>query len=53
MKTIELEVSIVDKIISYTIVDGNSGLNVILIRIIEKLGLNITYTSSYVINMAN
>lgn len=53
MKAIELEVSIVDKIIPYTIVDGSSGLNIMLISTIEKLGLSITGPSFYIINMAN
>lgn len=53
VKVIELEVLIISKIISYTIVDGSNELNIQLIRIIEKLGLSTIYLSFYVVNMIN
>lgn len=43
----------VDKFISYTIVDGDNRLNITLIRNIEKLRLSIIRPSFYMINMAN
>lgn len=39
IKMVEIEVMIVDKVILNALVDRGSGLNIISIKIIEKLGL--------------
>lgn len=48
-----MKVFVVDKIISYTIVDGNSRLNIMHVRTMEKLGVIITSTFPHVIKMTN
>ena len=53
VKAVEIEVSIVDKILPNTLVDGGSGLNIMPLQTMEKLGLDITGPSPFVINMAN
>lgn len=53
VKAIEIEVSITDKIISYTIINGGSGLNIMSFQPIKKLELNATYPSPFVIKIAN
>ncbi len=50
---IELEVGIMDKIIPNALVDGGSGLNIMPLSTMEKLGLKITSPSPYVVNMAD
>jgi hypothetical protein len=50
---IELEVGIMDKIIPNALVDGGSGLNIMPLCTMEKLGLKITGLSPYVVNMAD
>lgn len=53
VKAIEIEVSMVEKIIFNTILDGGSDLNIISFQIMKKLGMNITSPSSFVIKMTN
>ncbi len=50
---IELEVGIMDKIIPNALVDGGSGLNIMPLSTMEKLGLKITSPSPYVVNMVD
>ncbi|KAH9548555.1 hypothetical protein CY35_11G093300, partial [Sphagnum magellanicum] len=50
---IKLEVGIMDKIIRNALVDGGSGLNIMLLSTMEKLSLKITGPSPYVVNMAD
>jgi hypothetical protein len=42
-----------DKIIPNALVDGGSGLNIMPLSTLEKLGLKITGPSPYVVNLAN
>lgn len=53
VKAVEVKVSIVDKILPNALIDGGSGLNIMSVQTIEKLGLDITGPSPFVINMAN
>ena len=53
VKAVEIEVSIVDKILPNALVDGGSGLNIMPLQTMKKLGLDITGPSPFVINMAN
>jgi hypothetical protein len=53
VKAVEIEVSIVDKIIPNVLVDGGSSLNIMPLHTMEKLGLELTGPSPFVINMAN
>lgn len=53
IKAVEIETTIVDKVVPNILVDGGSGLNIIPAQIIKKLGLSLTGPSSFVINMAN
>ena len=53
VRPIEIEVSMVDKILPKVLVDGGSGLNIMPLQTMEKLGLEITGPSPFVINMAN
>lgn len=53
MKAVEIEVMIVDKVIPNALVDGGSGLNIMPLQTMEKLGLSLTGYSPFVINMAN
>jgi hypothetical protein len=50
---IELEVGIMDKIIPNALVDGGSGLNIMPLSTMEKLGFKITGPSAYVVNLAD
>ncbi len=50
---IELEVGIMDKIIPNALMDGGSGLNIMPLSILEKLGLKIIGPSPYVVNLAD
>lgn len=51
VKAIEIEVMIVDKVISNAFMDGWSGLNIMSMQTIEKLGQCLTRFSSFVINL--
>jgi len=42
IKAVEIEVVIVDKVILHTLVDGGSGLNILPLHTMEKLGLSLT-----------
>lgn len=53
VRAVEIEATIVDKILPKVLVDGGSGLNIMPLRTMEQLGLEITEPSPYVINMAN
>jgi hypothetical protein len=50
---IELEVGIMEKIIPNALVDGGSGLNIMPLSTMEKLGLKITGPSPYVVNLVD
>ena len=50
---IEVEVEIMDKIIPHTLVDGGSGINIMPLSTLEKLGLELTGPSPFVINVAD
>ena len=47
------EVMVVDKVVPYVLVDGGSGLNILLEDTMKKLGRNLTGPSPFIINMAN
>ena len=53
VKAVEIEVTIVDKVVPHVLVDGGSSLNILPEHTMRKLGLNLTGPSSFVINMAN
>ncbi|XP_073391991.1 uncharacterized protein [Physcomitrium patens] len=53
MKAVEIEVTIVDKVVLNVLIDGSSGLNIMPLHTMEKLGLNLTRPSSFVLNMAD
>jgi len=53
VKVVEIDVSIVDKILFKVLINGGSGLNIMPLQIMKKLGLDITEPSSFVINMTN
>lgn len=53
VKVIEIEVMIVDKIISNAFVDRGSSLNIMAIQTMEKLGLSLIELLSFVINIEN
>ena len=42
-----------DKVVPNVLVDGRSGLNILLEHTMKKFGLNLTGPSPFVINMAN
>ncbi len=50
---IEFEVGIMDKITPNALVDGGSGLNIMPLSTMEKLGFKITSPSPYVVNLAD
>lgn len=50
---IELEVQIMDKIIPNALVDGGSGLNIMFLSTMKKLGLKVTSPSPNVVNLTN
>ena len=49
----EIEVEIIDKVIPNVLVDGGSGLNIMPLHTMEKLGLSLTGPSPFVLNMAD
>jgi len=53
VKAVELEATIVDKVLPNTLVDGGSSLNIMPLQTMEKLGLSLTGPSPIVISMAN
>ena len=53
MKPVEIEATVVDKVVPNVLVDGGSALNILPVQTMEKLGLSLTDPSPYVINMAN
>ncbi len=53
VRAVELEASIVDKVLPNTLVDGGSSLNIMPVHTMQKLGLSLTGPSSIVISMAN
>lgn len=53
VKAVEIEVTIVDKVVPNVLIDGGSGLNIMPLHTMEKLGLNLTGPSSFVLNMAD
>ena len=53
VKAVEIEVTVVDKVVPNVLVDGGSSLNILPEHTMKKLGLNLTGPSSFVINMAN
>ena len=53
VKSIEIEVMMVDKVIPNVLVDGGSRLNILLELTIKRLGLSLTGPSPFIINMAN
>ena len=53
VKPIEIEVMVVDKVIPNVLVDGDSGLNILLDHTMKKLDLSLTDPSPFIINMAN
>ena len=53
VKSIKIEVMVVDNVILNVLVDEGSGLNILLDYTMRKLGLSLTGPSSFIINMAN
>ena len=53
VKVVEIEVMVVDKVVSNVLVDGGSGLNILPEHTMKKLGLSLTGPSPFVINVAN
>ena len=53
VRAVEIEAMIVDKVIPNVLVDGGSGINILPSQTMEKLGLSLTVSSPFVINMAN
>ncbi|KAG0572835.1 hypothetical protein KC19_VG128500 [Ceratodon purpureus] len=53
VKAMEIEATIVDKVLPKVLVDGGSGVNIMPLHTMEQLGLQIIEPSPYVINMAN
>lgn len=53
MKVVEIEVIIVDKVVSNVFIDGGSGFNIMLFYIMEKLGLNLIGFLLFVLNMVD
>lgn len=53
VRAVEIEATIVDKILPRVLVDGGSGVNIMPLRTMEQLGLEFTGPSHMVINMAN
>lgn len=53
VKVIEIEVSIIEKIIPYTVVDSESDLNIMSFQTMKKLELNITSQFLFFIKIAN
>ena len=53
VKAIEIEVMVVDKVVSNVLGDGGSGLNILPEHTMKRLGLSLTGPSPFIINMAN
>ena len=53
VKPIEIEVMMVNKVISNVLVDGSSGLNILPEHTMKKLGFSLAGLSLFIINMAN
>ena len=53
VKAVDIEVMVVDKVLPNVLVDGGSGLNIMLEHTLNQLGLHLTGTSPFIINMAN
>lgn len=53
VQAVEIDVEIVDKVIPNVLVDGGSGLNIMPLHTMEKLGLSLTGPSPFVLNMAD
>ena len=53
MKAVEIEVIVVDKVVSNVLVDGGNGLNILPEHTMKMLGLSLMGPSPFVINMAN
>ena len=53
VNAVEIEVMVVDKVVPNVLVDGGSGLNILLEHTMKKLGLSLTGPSPFIINMAN
>lgn len=53
VKAVEIEATIVNKVLPRVLVDGGSGVNIMPLHTMEQLRLQITEPSPYVINMAN
>ena len=53
VKAVEIEVTVVDKVVRNVLVDGGSSLNILPEHTMKKLGLSLTGPSLFVINMAN
>ena len=53
VKAVEIEVTVVDKVVPNVLVDGGSSLNFLPEHTMRKLGLSLTGPSPFVINMAN
>ncbi|KAG0572008.1 hypothetical protein KC19_VG061300 [Ceratodon purpureus] len=53
VRAVEIEATIVDKVLPRVLVDGGSGVNIMSLRTMEQLGLEMTGPSPIVINMAN
>jgi len=49
----EIDVEILDKTIPRALIDGGSGINIMPLSTLEKLGLEITGPSPYVVNVAD
>lgn len=50
---IEIEASIIDKVIPHVVIDSSSRLNIMPLNTMEKSRLSITDISPYIINMAD
>jgi hypothetical protein len=53
VKPVEIEATVVDKVVPNVLVDRGSALNILPAQTMEKLGLSLIGPSPYVINMAN
>ena len=53
VEPIEIEVMVVDKVIPNVLVDGGSGLDILLDHTMKRLGISLTGPLPFIINMAN
>ena len=53
VKSIEIKVMVVNKVVPNVLVDGVSGLNIFPKHTMKRLGLSLTGPSPFIINMAN